>query len=122
MMRARRPAAPVPTEQQVQYAIRHALTMLGLRCERLNSGAMAATYKGRTRFLRFTFAGCTDLVALLPDGRTLWCECKRPGGKLTEDQAAFRDDCKRNNVPWVLGDSVDAVLSYLREIGVRCGR
>jgi hypothetical protein len=67
----------------------------------------------RRRFVRFGFAGCPDIAALLADGRTLWIECKAEGGRLSADQAAFRDLCQRQGVPWVLAESWDDVKKAL---------
>ena len=105
------------TEHAIQNQIRHYLEWTGARVERLNSGAVRAEYGGRTRFVRFTFPGCPDLVALLKDGRTLWIECKKPGGKLSGPQAKFKDDCVRRGVPHLVATSVEDVRRYLNKEG-----
>lgn len=117
--RRKKPAAPAraPLEKEIQSAIRDMLRAYGFRCERLNSGATQAVYKGKARFFRYGFEGCPDLIALLNDGRVLFVECKRPNGKLTMAQEEFRNECRRRGVPWCLGTSPEIVRAYLAQIG-----
>lgn len=56
--------------------------------ERQNTGAM----KVGSRFIKFGWRGCSDLLGQLKDGRLLAVECKRPkGGKITPEQVHFLD-------------------------------
>lgn len=53
---------------------------------RQNTGAA----KVGGRFIKFGWAGCTDLLGMIKDGRLLAVECKRPkGGRLSIEQAHF---------------------------------
>ena len=53
---------------------------------RQNTGAA----KVGGRFIKFGWAGCTDLLGMMKDGRLLAVECKRPnGGKISVEQAHF---------------------------------
>ncbi len=53
---------------------------------RQNTGAA----KVGGRYIKFGWAGCTDLLGMMKDGRLLAVECKRPkGGKLSTEQAHF---------------------------------
>ena len=55
---------------------------------RQNTGAA----KVGGRFIKFGWAGCTDLLGMMKDGRLLAVECKRPkGGRLSTEQAHFID-------------------------------
>lgn len=54
-------------------------------CERMNSGA---TRIG-TRWVKFGFKGCPDVLGQLRDGRILGVEVKGPTGKLRPEQAVF---------------------------------
>lgn len=45
----------------------------------------------------YQIAGLPDLLAISPEGRHVWIECKRPGGKLTALQAARHDELRKNN-------------------------
>lgn len=54
-------------------------------CERMNSGAA----KIGTRFVRFGWPGCPDVLGQLKDGRLIGVECKSRTGKLRPEQAVF---------------------------------
>jgi len=56
-------------------------------CERMNSGAV----KVGTRFVRFGWKGCPDVLGQLKDGRLLGVEVKSPTGRLRPEQAVFLD-------------------------------
>ena len=56
-------------------------------CERMNSGAA----KVGSRFIRFGWPGCPDVLGQLRDGRLLGVEVKAPTGKLRPEQAIFLD-------------------------------
>lgn len=61
------------------------------RAWRVNSGAGHLVRKdgGISQFVRFGFPGCPDLHGVLHGGTALFVECKRAGGKLTDDQDRF---------------------------------
>ena len=83
--RSRSVKAPTP-ETAIKNTIMGGLKALGIPVYRINSGATTIPATGNTarKFLRFSFLGCTDLIALLPDGLTLWIEVKVPGKKLSD--------------------------------------
>lgn len=54
-------------------------------CERMNSGAARIG----SRFVRFGFKGCPDVLGQLKDGRLLGVEVKGPAGRLRPEQAVF---------------------------------
>ena len=54
-------------------------------CERMNSGAANVG----SRFVRFGWPGCPDVLGQLRDGRLLGVEVKSPTGKLRPEQAVF---------------------------------
>jgi VRR-NUC domain len=56
-------------------------------CERMNSGAV----KVGTRFVRFGWKGCPDVLGQLKDGRLLGVEVKSPTGRLRPEQTVFLD-------------------------------
>jgi hypothetical protein len=69
---------------EVLQALRTHRTVAWVR--RQNTGA--ARVGGR--FIKFGWAGCTDLLGMMKDGRLLAVECKRPrGGKLSSEQSHF---------------------------------
>lgn len=47
--------------------------------------------------------GSSDILGLLPDGRFLAIECKRPGNRLTPDQRTFQQRViQHHGVAWVV--------------------
>ena len=54
-------------------------------CERMNSGAARIG----SRFVRFGFRGCPDVLGQLKDGRLLGVEVKGPTGRLRPEQELF---------------------------------
>lgn len=54
-------------------------------CERMNSGAA----RMGSRFVRFGWRGCPDVLGQLKDGRLLGVEVKGPTGRLRAEQAVF---------------------------------
>ena len=54
-------------------------------CERMNSGAA----RMGSRFVRFGFKGCPDVLGQLKDGRLLGVEVKGPTGRLRPEQSVF---------------------------------
>jgi hypothetical protein len=60
--------------------------------ERMNTGAVTVD----SRYLRFGFTGCPDIIGQLKDGRLLAIECKAARGRLTPSQAAFLARCEKN--------------------------
>lgn len=60
--------------------------------------------------------GWPDYLFISPDGRLHCLELKRKrGGELTDEQAAFRDFCKRSGVPWRLARTYDAAIAIVTE-------
>jgi len=56
-------------------------------CQRMNSGAV----KIGTRFVRFGWPGCPDVLGQLKDGRLLGVEVKSNKGRLRTEQGIFLD-------------------------------
>ena len=54
-------------------------------CERMNSGAARMD----SRFVRFGFKGCPDVLGQLKDGRLLGVEVKAKTGRLRPEQTIF---------------------------------
>ena len=52
---------------------------------RMNTGAL----KIDKRLVRFGFAGCSDIIGQMKDGRFLAIECKTKSGKMTDAQREF---------------------------------
>ncbi len=79
--------------------------------ERMNTGAI----KIDDRFIRYGFRGCSDLIGQLKNGRFLAVECKAPGGKLSEDQAAFLDQVRKHGGVAIVAYSADDVGSVITQ-------
>lgn len=56
---------------------------------RQNAGGFAIVQGGRRYFLRLGTEGMSDIGGILGGGGYLAVECKRPGNRLTKEQAAF---------------------------------
>lgn len=80
-----------PTEQDLVRQCLDYLALRGAFCWRQNQGGMKTRRAtGRPGFVRFaSAAGIADIVGVLPGGRMLACECKRPGKHPEPHQAAF---------------------------------
>lgn len=84
-------------EADVLHACLDLLRLRGVVAWRQNQGAMKqAGRNGRERFIRFAgIRGISDIIGVLPDGRFLAIECKRPGQRPTPDQLAFLEAVNR---------------------------
>lgn len=109
---------PRPLEKEVLKQCRQYLELRGFFVMRLNSGAVAATYKGKRRYVRFNdMPGCADLLCVR-DGKAVFVECKRPGGKVSLDQHAFKDAVQRHGGVWILADGIDSLQRDLEAHGL----
>lgn len=69
------------------------LQLHNIFCWRNNTGAT----KIGSRFIRFGYAGSSDILGILPNGKFLAVECKREkGGRLSEKQKIFLDTINKN--------------------------
>ena len=79
-------------------------------CERMNSGAV----KIGSRFIRFGWKGCPDVIGQLKDGRLLGVEVKSAKGKLRPEQTLFLDRIRcAGGVAFMARDCRDV----MRELG-----
>lgn len=62
--------------------------------------------------------GFPDLQVMC-EGRMLFIEVKSPEGRLSDNQAAFRDWCQAEGHSWALCRSVDDALTAARDAGFR---
>ena len=70
------------------------LQIKGIFAFRNNTGAV----KIGKRFIRFGYAGSSDILGILPDGRFLAVECKREkGGVVSPVQKMFLKEIQDNN-------------------------
>lgn len=79
------------SEAQIQASVLRYLSMdhRVAWANRFNTGAHVIEEKGRRRFIRYAFPGCSDILGQLVDGRFLAVECKARLGRLTKTQRIF---------------------------------
>jgi hypothetical protein len=90
--RNRQPALPAPSEKDLLKGAKDLISARGVVLLRNNTGALR---NAQGRLVRFGRPGSPDLYGaipasrVLPHGRSLWAEAKRPGNRPTPLQAAF---------------------------------
>lgn len=57
--------------------------------------------------------GVTDIIAALPNGRTIYIECKAPGGKTQEEQESFISRIRAKGHTAIVAQSWDDVEFFL---------
>lgn len=83
------------TEAEIRLAVRAALELHGFVVVDLEQGYRR---DGSTRVRR----GLPDLAIMAPGGVFAWRELKSAKGRLTEEQRAFGDDCRRLGIDWAV--------------------
>ena len=121
-MKSRKPALPL--EAEIQKACLQYLNLQpGVRCWRQNTGAFAGDYKGKKRFVRYGITGQSDISGImLPGGRRIEIEVKRPGNVPTEDQAAWLAMIREHGGVAFWIDSLDKCMELFmryKDFGVR---
>jgi hypothetical protein len=101
-------------EKDIQYGILIWLCYKGIFCWRTNSGSAFYPKKGGgTRMINFGIPGISDIIGVLPDGKFLAIEVKRPDGKLTEAQSNFIFEVNRRGGIAFVARSIDDVKDRL---------
>jgi hypothetical protein len=112
-----------PRETELVGACLRLLALRGVFAWRNNSGAFVIG-KGRARrFVRAGAVGAPDIIGVLPGGRFLAVECKRPGRRPTPAQDAFLDRLRQAGALALVIDDVAALdralAALLRKAGGR---
>lgn len=110
---ASRRRIPEVPESEVLRACLRALQARGIFAWRNNTGMFFASHEGRRRAIRAGHPGSADILGLLPDGRLLAVEAKRPGKLPGPGQVAFLQaiNTSRGVGVWVSSvDQLEAVL------------
>jgi hypothetical protein len=69
--------------------------------------------QGNARFRKAPTTGVSDILGVLPNGRFLAIECKRPGGKATPEQMEFIDSVNSNGGLAFVADNLDVVMEMI---------
>ena len=101
-------------ERDIQKVILDWLACIGVFAWRANTGAVAANYKGKSRFMRFGPKGQADILGILPSsGRLLAIEVKREGEQPTEDQERFLERIRNNRGVAIVAHSLEECQQQL---------
>jgi hypothetical protein len=102
------------TETAIVRACMDWLAYKGIVAWRANSGAVKASYKGKSRFVRFnSMKGMSDICAILPGGTFAAIEVKKPGNGTTADQAEFLRTVRAAGGVGIVVTSVDELAASL---------
>ena len=111
-----------PTEAETQKAILEILAAHNVFAGRLNTGA--GFVNGRP-IQHHTFGkGCADILAFMAEYSDFeprfqivptWIECKAPGKKQSAEQVTFQHHVESLGHTYLLVDSVDRVIEFLKE-------
>ena len=122
-MRSSRPPRPRPRESVIQRQAMQLLRSYHWLVFRRNTGATRATHKGKTRFVRFSEPGMSDLWCLMAGPTTavhVEIEIKRPGERPTPDQVRWLLLMTLHGVPafWVDNlPTLDRIAQHLMRGG-----
>lgn len=112
---------PIPLEKNVQRAVVDLYRRVGCWVEIRSQGYRAEA--GGTRQTKgipdlMVWPNNTVWIVSRPDEPRPWFhEVKRPGGKQTEEQAAYQWRCKQFGIGYVLG-GVPEAMAHLRTLGL----
>ncbi|MFH1603891.1 MAG: hypothetical protein ABIH03_08290 [Pseudomonadota bacterium] len=99
--------------------------ILGLFAWRNNTGAMRGSYRGKPWFVHFGAKGSGDILGILPNGRFMSIECKKPGETPTDDQEIWAERVRAaGGLPltiYSLGELEDAMSEVLGRSGPTLG-
>lgn len=108
-------------EGAILKSILEYLAVCGVWSMRINTGAIASEYKGRTRFHRYGRPGCADILAIYAgkmsemDGLTiLWIEVKTEKGRQSDLQKLFQAEVEAEGHTYLIARSIDDVEALLK--------
>lgn len=115
-----------PREKKIQDAVLAWLAQAGVDAWRNNTGT--AVYGGGCRVpafggsvappvrrVSFGLLGSADITGILPDGRRLEIEVKRPGESQTPRQKKFQAMIERNRGVYLLATSIEELAHGLED-------
>jgi len=71
--------------------------------------------QGKAKFRKAPATGVADILGVLPNGRFLAIECKRPGGKPSPEQIEFIDNVNANGGLAFIADNLDIVIETIEQ-------
>lgn len=71
--------------------------------------------QGKAKFRKAPATGVADILGVLPNGRFLAIECKRPGGKPSPEQIEFIDNVNANGGLAFIADNLDIVIETIEK-------
>lgn len=104
---------PPPLESSIQRAIFEYLRYEGIFCFRVNQQGVPL-HDGSGRWRRGPTRGISDILGILPGGRFLAIEVKRPGEKPTPQQEAFLEAVNQSGGLGIVATSIDDVEKLIR--------
>lgn len=117
-MKPLRLTRPEPKEADVLKTVLRALELHPsvAKAWRMNTGA-GKLLRGndKSQWIRFGFPGSPDIYGYMKDGRALYCEVKRPSGKVSDEQAAFIQAAKEAGCVAFVARGVEDVTQALKE-------
>lgn len=106
-----------PRETDLVKQCLDVLALRGVFAWRQNQGGMKATYKGKSRFLRFAGVdGISDIIGVLPGGKMLTVECKMPGNKPSPEQKGFIEKVRQHGGIAVVVYDVQELIDVLCDL------
>lgn len=118
--RRRRRGTPPTPEGGIKQQIVDGLTLRRIPTYRIGVGVFRIkNADGSERVVKLSTPGLPDLVALVPGVGTVWIEVKTLRGRLSPEQAAFRDDCRRAGSIHVVATGFEDVEPFLTPRGAR---
>lgn len=114
--KARKPQVG-PTENQVKKSFQDFATQRGVFVWRCNSGSLVFNRAdGSKAFLDLAPTGTADVIGLLPDGRFLGVEVKRPDKWPTKEQIAWMQRVNKNNGVAIWADNLATLDRLLKHV------
>lgn len=105
-----------PSEIQIQESIVQWLRLtIDCRVTPIPNGSRRTVWQQRQAKREGMEAGTPDLFVIFADGpepRVLFIECKTEAGRLSKEQKAWRDDCKRYGHDYIVARSLDDVKNW----------
>ncbi len=105
----------VNKESDVVKSCLSILALKGIFAWRNNTGAVISMYKGKKRFIKYGCKGSPDIIGILPNGKFIGVECKKVGGKQSDDQVEFQRKVSMNYGIYVVVQSGNELLNYLHK-------